>query len=234
MAKRVLITGGNKGIGLSVTELFLNKGYQVVVIGRDFSGFKFNEHENVKTIQFDVSQVNQIPALVKRIGDVDILINNAGISNGLEYDDYPEENIDRILKVNIEAPVAFIREISKRFLEKSEGRIVNVASQAAEVGHPDIWYGITKAGLVNVTRSFANLLGKKGVVINAVAPGPVETEMVLNSLRSDRFERIKERVYLNRIAKPVEVAKTIVWLATESPVYINGETIDINNGAQSI
>lgn len=234
MAKRVLITGGNKGIGLSVTELFLNKGYQVVVIGRDFSGFKFNEHENVETIQFDVSQVNQIPALVERIGDVDILINNAGISNGLEYDDYPEENIDRILKVNIEAPVAFIREISKRFLEKSEGRIVNVASQAAEVGHPDIWYGITKAGLVNVTRSFANLLGKKGVVINAVAPGPVETEMVLNSLRSDRFERIKERVYLNRIAKPVEVAKTIVWLATESPVYINGETIDINNGAQSI
>jgi 3-oxoacyl-[acyl-carrier protein] reductase len=234
MAKRVLITGGNKGIGLSVTELFLNKGYQVVVIGRDFSGFKFNEHENVETIQFDVSQVNQIPALVERIGDVDILINNAGISNGLEYDDYPEENIDHILKVNIEAPVAFIREISKRFLKKSEGRIVNVASQAAEVGHPDIWYGITKAGLVNVTRSFANLLGKKGVVINAVAPGPVETEMVLTSLRSDRFGRIKERVYLNRIAKPVEVAKTIVWLATESPVYINGETIDINNGAQSI
>ena len=234
MAKRVLITGGNKGIGLSVTELFFNKGYQVVVIGRDFSGFKFNEHENVETTQFDVSQVNQIPALVERIGDVDILINNAGISNGLEYDDYPEKNIDRILKVNIEAPVAFIREISKRFLEKNEGRIVNVASQAAEAGHPDIWYGITKAGLVNVTRSFANLLGKKGVVINAVAPGPVETEMVLNSLRSDRFERIKERVYLNRIAKPVEVAKTIVWLATESPVYINGETIDINNGAQSI
>ena len=234
MAKRVLITGGNKGIGLSVTEIFLNKGYQVIVIGRDFSGFKFNEHENVETIQFDVSQVNQISALVERIGDVDILINNAGISNGLEYDDYPEKNIDRILKVNIEAPVAFIREISKRFLEKNEGRIVNVASQAAEAGHPDIWYGITKAGLVNVTRSFANLLGKKGVVINAVAPGPVETEMVLNSLRSDRFERIKERVYLNRIAKPVEVAKTIVWLATESPVYINGETIDINNGAQSI
>jgi len=234
MAKRVLITGGNKGIGLSVTEIFLNKGYQVIVIGRDFSGFKFNEHENVETTQFDVSQVNQIPALVERIGDVDILINNAGISNGLEYDDYPEKNIDRILKVNIEAPVAFIREISKRFLEKNEGRIVNVASQAAEAGHPDIWYGITKAGLVNVTRSFANLLGKKGVVINAVAPGPVETEMVLNSLRSDRFERIKERVYLNRIAKPVEVAKTIVWLATESPVYINGETIDINNGAQSI
>ena len=162
------------------------------------------------------------------------MVNNAGISNGLEYSNYSQEKVDKILKINIEAPVAFIREVSKKFLIKEKGRIVNVASQAAEVGNPDIWYGITKAGLVNVTRSFANLLGRKGIVINAVAPGPVETDMILNSPHNDRFERIKERVYLNRFAKPVEIAKTIFWLATESPQYINGETIDINNGAQSI
>ena len=234
MSKTVLITGGNKGIGLATTELFLNEGYKVIVIGRDFSDFKFDNNKNVEKIQFDISNVSEIPTLVDKLGDIDILENNAGISNGVEYDDYSQDKVDRILKINIEAPVAFIREVSKSFLIKGEGRIVNVASQAAEVGNPDIWYGITKAGLVNVTRSFANLLGKKGIVINAVAPGPVETDMILNSPHNDRFERIKGRVYLNRFAKPIEIAKTIFWLATESPQYINGETIDINNGAQSI
>ncbi|ADL53166.1 SDR family oxidoreductase [Clostridium cellulovorans] len=234
MSKTVLITGGNKGIGLATTELFLNEGYKVIVIGRDFTNFKFNNNENVEKVQFDVSNINEIPTLIEKLGDIDILVNNAGISNKVDYENYSQEQVDRILKINIEAPVAFIREISKGFLAKGKGRIVNVASQAAEVGHPDIWYGITKAGLVNVTRSFANLLGPKGIVINAIAPGPVETEMILNSGHNERFERIKERSYLKRIAKPIEVAKTILWLAIESPEYINGETIDINNGAQSI
>lgn len=234
MSKTVLITGGNKGIGLATTELFLNGGYKVIVIGRDFNNFKFNNNENVEKIEFDISNINEIPTLVEKLGDIDILVNNAGISNGLEYTDYPQDKIDRILKINIEAPVAFIREVSKIFLIKRKGRIVNVASQAAEVGNPDIWYGITKAGLVNVTRSFANLLGDKGIVVNSVAPGPVETDMILNSPHNDRFKKIKERVYLKRFAKPIEIAKTIFWLGTESPEYINGETIDINNGAQSI
>jgi len=234
MSKTVLITGGNKGIGLATTEFFLNKGYKVIVIGRDFSNFKFNNNENVEIIKFDISDINEIPTLVDKLGDIDILVNNAGIGNRVEYDDYSQDKVNKILKVNIEAPVAFIKEVSKKFLIKQKGRIVNVASQAAEVGNPDIWYGITKAGLVNVTRSFANILGKNGIVINAVAPGPVETDMILNSPYNERFERIKERSYLKRIAKPIEIAKTIFWLATESPEYINGETIDINNGAQSI
>lgn len=234
MSKTVLITGGNKGIGLATTELFLNEGYKVIVIGRDFSNFKFNNNENVEIIKFDISNINEIPTLVYKLGDIDILVNNAGIGNRVEYDDYSQDKVNKILKTNIEAPVAFIREVSKKILIKQKGRIVNVASQAAEVGNPDIWYGITKAGLVNVTRSFANILGKNGIVINAVAPGPVETDMILNSPYNERFERIKERSYLKRIAKPIEIAKTIFWLATESPEYINGETIDINNGAQSI
>lgn len=232
--KTVLITGGNKGIGLATTELFLNEGYKVIAIGRDFSNFKFNNNKNVEKIRFDISNIDEIPNLIAKLGDIDILVNNAGVSNGLEYNNYTQDKVNRILKINIEAPVAFIREVSKTFLIKRKGRIVNVASQAAEVGHPDIWYGITKAGLVNVTRSFANLLGDKGIVINSVAPGPVETDMILNSPHADRFKNIKERVYLNRFAKPIEIAKTIFWLATESPQYINGETIDINNGAQSI
>ncbi|WP_455714698.1 SDR family NAD(P)-dependent oxidoreductase [Anaerosporobacter sp.] len=231
MSKRVLITGGNKGIGLETTKEFLERGYEVIVVARDFSTFDNNK---VRKVEFDLSEVENIPTLVAQIGEIDILVNNAGIANGIDYANYPREQIEYIVRVNLEAPFQLIKEYAKSFIVKGEGRIVNVASQAAQVGNPDIWYGITKAGVVNMTRSFANLLGPKGVVINGIAPGPVDTEMIKNSPYNKRFEEIKKRSYLERFATPEEVAKTIVWLGIDSPEYLNGEIININNGAQSI
>lgn len=234
MSQRILITGGTKGIGLETVRLLLDKGHKVVVIGRDFSGFRYKDSENVETIVFDVSKTEEIPALVAEIGEVDALINNAGIAIAVSYLDYTEEQKQYILKVNIEAPVSFIRETSKIFLKNGKGRVVNVASQAAQVGHPDIWYGITKAGLVNATVSFANLLGEKGVTVNAVAPGPVSTDMIKNAPPNKRLEQVINRTYLGRAATADEVAEVIAWLAAESPAYINGEVININNGVQHV
>jgi NAD(P)-dependent dehydrogenase (short-subunit alcohol dehydrogenase family) len=232
MSKTVLITGGTKGIGLEVVKLLQDKGYNIIVIGRDFSVFPFLDSEQIKTISFDVSQIEKIPKLMAEIGEIDVLINNAGIASGASYLEYTQAQLEYILKVNIEAPVAFIRETSKGFLKKGEGRVVNVASQAAQIGHPDIWYGITKAGLVNATISFADILGEKGIIVNAIAPGPVSTDMIKNSAIHKRLESVINRTYLGRAATPTEVAEVIVWLATESPGYINGEVININNGTQ--
>lgn len=231
MGKRVLITGGNKGIGYILSKIFLDNGYSVVVLGRDFEGFDLDAAD---IFPFDLNDVDSIPELAEEIGDIDILINNAGIDRKRPYYDYPTADVDRILNVNLKAPIALINAYLPSFIKRHEGRIVNVASQAAEVGHTDIWYGITKAGLVNVTKSYASIAGGEGVVINAVAPGPVETEMIKNSPFSDRFERLKARTYLKRVAQPEEVAEVVYWLATEAPEYINGETLDINNGAQRI
>ncbi|MDP3695357.1 MAG: SDR family oxidoreductase, partial [Desulfocapsaceae bacterium] len=125
---------------------------------------------------------------------------------------------------------ALIREVSKAMIAKGGGRIVNNASIAGEIGHPDIWYGITKAGMINMTKSFAKILGPGGIVINAVAAGPVETEM-LDVIPEQRKKDIKSAVYTGRFAYPEEVADAIYWLATECPEYINGTCIDINNGA---
>lgn len=162
--KKVLITGGNKGIGLEVTKLFIKNNYEVIIIARDYNDFELNDNKNVKKIQYDLTDISGIEKLVH------------------------------------------------------------------EIGHPDIWYGITKAGIINATKSFAKILGPKGIIINSVAPGPVETEM-MKVIPEDRKKAIKSNVFLDRFAKPVEVAKTIYWLATESPEYINGTCIDINNGA---
>lgn len=228
--KTVLITGGNKGIGLSVTEKFVNSGYEVIVIARNFNDFKFNGHQSITTIQFDLINIAEIPDLMSQLPSVDILINNAGVMYALPYDNYPQDKVDNILKINIESPVALIREVSKTMISNNYGRIVNNASIAGEIGHPDIWYGITKAGIINMTKSFAKILGANGIVVNAVAAGPVETEM-LNIIPEQRKKDIKKSVYTGRFAYPEEVANTIYWLATECPEYINGTCLDINNGA---
>lgn len=230
MKKKVLITGGNKGIGLECTRLFLENNYKVIVVARDYKNFEFNSNDNVEKIEYDVSNINGIAALVNKIGHVDVLINNAGIMNSIPYDNYPEEKVNQIMDINLYAPIEFIKEVSKSMVAAGNGRIVNTASIAGQIGHPDIWYGISKAGIINATKSFAKLLGSKGVVINAVAPGPAETEM-MKVIPEQRKKEIKSSVYLDRFVKPEEVAKAIYWLATDCPEYINGTCIDINNGA---
>lgn len=229
--KTVLITGGNKGIGLETTRIFLEMGYRVVIVARDFSDSTLiPDSENIIKMPFDLTDIVNIPRLISETGHVDILINNAGVMFACPYDNYPAGKVETILKLNIEAPVALIREVSKSMIEKGSGRIVNNASIAGEIGHPDVWYGITKAGLINVTKSFAKILGPKGIVVNAVAAGPVETGM-LHVIPEDRKKAVKAAVYLGRFAKPEEVAKAMVWLATDCPEYINGTCMDINNGA---
>lgn len=230
IGKNALVTGGNKGIGLEVTRQLIQLGYRVFVVARNFNSCDLLNSENVIKKRFDLTRVELIPELVSELGEMDVLVNNAGVMHSIPFDNYPQEKLNEILKLNIEAPVALIREVSKNMVAKGSGRIVNNASIAGEIGHPDIWYGITKAGLINATKSFAKILGPKGVVINAVAPGPAETDM-LKVIPEERKNTIKSTVYTGRFAKPEEVAKAIVWLATECPEYINGTCLDINNGA---
>lgn len=228
--KKVLITGGNKGIGLETTRLFLENNYKVIVVARDYTNFEFNDNDNVEKIKYDLSNVEGIKDLVDKIGHIDVLVNNAGIMNSIPYDSYPKADMEKLMNINLYAPIEFIKHTSKSMISAKSGRIVNTASVAGQIGHPDIWYGVSKAGIINATKSFAKLLGEHGIVVNCVAPGPVETDM-LNVIPEQRKNSIKSNVFTDRFAKPEEVAKAIFWLATDCPEYINGTCIDINNGA---
>lgn len=228
--KKVLISGGNKGIGLETAELFLRAGYKVIVVARDFESFPYKDSPNVEMISFDVSEINKISALAEAVGYVDVLVNNAGIMYSLPYDNYPIEKQERLMNVNLYAPIEFIKHFSAAMAEQGGGRIVNVASVAGQIGHPDVWYGVSKAGLINATKSFAKLLAPKGIVINAVAPGPTLTDM-MNVIPEARKSAMKANTYTQRFANPDEIAKTIFWLSTDSPEYINGFCVDLNNGA---
>ena len=152
MKKTVLITGGNKGIGLEVTREFINLNYNIIVVA----------------IAFDLTRIDDIPELVSTLGSIDVLVNNAGVMFALAYNNYPNDKIQTMLKLNLESPVKLIEEVSKSMPKEGSGRIVNNASIAGQIGHPDIWYGITKAGMINATKSFSKIFDGK-IVINAVA-----------------------------------------------------------------
>jgi 3-oxoacyl-[acyl-carrier protein] reductase len=225
MKKTVLITGGNKGIGLETTKAFVTLGYEVIVVARDFSDFI--EHESVQQVVFDLTKVDEIPALIASLPPIDILINNAGVMYSIPYQSYSPEKIDSMMKLNLYTPIKLIEEVVKRM--PHGGRIVNNASIAGQIGHPDIWYGMSKAALINATKSFSKIFEGK-IIINAVASSTAETEM-RNVVPKDRQEAFLKSVITKRFAYPEEIAKTMVWLATESPEYINGSVIDINNGS---
>ena len=152
------------------------------------------------------------------------------MQNTYSYDNYPRNKKDEILKINLEAPIKLMNSVAKTMIKNKKGRIVNNASIAGQIGHPDIWYGVTKAGLINATKSYARQLGQYGIIINAIAASPVETDMMKN-IPEIRKQNFLKSVHSGRFATPIEIAKTIVWLATESPAYINGTCIDINDGA---
>ncbi|MFZ2152727.1 MAG: SDR family oxidoreductase [Microgenomates group bacterium] len=228
---RVLITGGGKGIGLATVKKFIEdkNSYEIIIVDKDFSKFPKSIVSKVRCIEYNLLDLDNIPKLIIDVGNIDILVNNAGILNALPYDNYPAKKQDEMLTLDLFAPIELIKEFSKSMIKKKNGRIVNLSSMAAHVGHSDIWYGIAKAGIVNVTKSFSKILGPEGIVINCVAPGPVDTDM-LQTAPKERKEAFKASSIEKRYATVEEIAETIFWLATSSPRYINGVCIDVNNG----
>lgn len=229
MKKRVLITGGNKGIGLAVSRAMIELGHEIVVVARDFTDFPLGGLPSVTEVEYDLTNIEGLETLSKEIGDIDILINNAGyMQPKYSYDNYPKEAKEKIMNVDLYAPVELINLFSVSMKKNGFGRIVNTASIAGQIGHPDVWYGIAKAGMINATKIYAKLLGADGITVNCVAPSPVETDMQKDN-SEERKKEFKKTVVTGRFAQPEEIAKTIVWLATDCPEYINGICIDINN-----
>ena len=215
--KVVVITGAARGIGRATADALQKAGLRVLRL--DLQG----------EVAFDLTNLAGIPKLIDSLGEIHVLVNNAGMQNAVPIDEYTEERKTKILRVNLEAPVELIRAVSKQMIARREGRIVSLASIASWQPHPDLWYGITKAGVVSMTKSFASYLGRHGIQVNAVAPGPVDTDL-LKVVDPKRVEGLMKVVYSARVGKPEEIAAAITWLATAAPPIINGAILDINDG----
>jgi 3-oxoacyl-[acyl-carrier protein] reductase len=223
--KKVLVTGAGRGIGLATARVFASSGWSVLSLDKQFGAEIVGQR-----IDFDLCNAKEIPAMIASLGPLDTLVNNAGVLYCDPIDAIPEDHRREILAVNLEAPAALIEAVAPGMKALRSGRIVNVSSVAAFTGHPDLWYGVTKAGLLNLTKSWARILGPHGVLVNAVAPGPTQSAMY-DQLPQSRRDDVMRTVYSGRTCTPEEVAAVILWLGTASPEYVNGATIDVNNGS---
>ena len=226
----IVITGSSKGIGLEAARLFSKAGHRITGIARHYSEDPLFALPGNRQIAFDLEDIEAIPSLAAQAGPADVLVNNAGLMLGIGPEAYTSQMREQVMRLNLEAPVALIEAFAPGMVERKKGRIVNNASIAGQIGHPDVWYGISKAGLLNATKSFALLLGTHGIQVNAVAPSPVETDM-LDKIPLARREKFLASTSERRFASALEIAQALFWLGTEAPAYMNGACLDLNSGS---
>jgi len=219
-----LVTGAARGIGRAIVDALAADGFHILALDRDFEGSDLVESGSLALLKYDLTDIAGIAALVASLGRIDVLVNNAGVQNGLDIDAYTDEARERILAVNLKAPVELIRTVSRQMIERhqahragSAGRVITLASVAAFTAHTDLWYGVTKAGIVSFTRSFAARL-------------PIDTDMLNKFAQPERRAELMQKVWSKRAGTPAEPAEVVRWLASEAPVILNGAVIDVTDG----
>ncbi|MEO6721523.1 MAG: SDR family oxidoreductase [Ferruginibacter sp.] len=235
-----IVTGGAAGLGLVIAEKFTQNNIFTIVIGRDenkLAEAKKSMGENAATIAFDLKNLKEIPALVQQIhqqyGQIDILVNNAGINMKKIFTEVTDEDFQNILTVNVNAVFAMSREVVKIMEAQGSGTIINISSMAALYGIPKvIAYTASKSAIEGMTKAMAVELSPKGIRVNSVAPGFIETAMSAKAFSGDeeRKQKVLSRTPMGHLGKPEDVAEAVLFLATDASKYITGTSIRVDGG----
>lgn len=239
-AKVALVTGASGGIGLAICKVLIAQGYTVAAadINPDpVSRFRASRRlrKRLLPLAADVARVADCERLVtecvQHFGRLDVLVNNAGICPRLRIEDVTEEQFDQIIAVNLKSCFFLSQKASTRMKRQCSGHIINMSSIAGRTGGAlrASVYAATKAGILALTRSFARDLAPYNVLVNAVAPGSIDTRLI-SSLPEDQRARLLLTIPLSRFGRAAEVAKVIGFLCSQEASYIAGATIDINGG----
>ncbi len=227
--KTVLITGGVRGIGKSIALAFLKKGYRVcVTYSKDEENAKLAKESNLEVYKADVSQENDVVALFKKIGKVDVLVNNAGVSLIKQIQDVSFEEYNTLMSVNVGGAFLCAREAAKGMIDRQMGLIVNISSVWGEVGGScESVYSASKAALIGFTKALAKELGWSGVRVNCVSPGVIDTLMNAHFSKEEMLS-LKEEIPMGRIGSGEDVANAVVYL--EENDYVTGIDLPVNGG----
>jgi len=235
----VVITGAARGIGREAAVLFAGEGASVAVCDVDPQGEEVARtiHQSGGTAAFFVMNVadrNQVQQAVADVlgtfSRIDVVVNNAGITRDAQLVKMSEEDWDKVLAVNLKGAFNVTQAVAPIMVAQGHGRIINTASIVALYGNfGQSNYVASKAGLIGLTRVWARELGPKGIAVNAVAPGFIETEMV-KSVPEKVLQTVRERVPLRRLGTPRDVAWVYLFLASEEAGYINGAVIPVDGG----
>ncbi len=235
--KKVLITGGTRGIGYECVRIFAEAGYDTAVIYRSDDKSAENLRTKFGTVCYkcDLCDINETEKTVEKIlcdfpEGFDVIVNNAGISQRKMICDISNEDWDRMMAVSLTAPFLLIKKLSPFMIRRGEGRIVNVSSVWGEHGAScEVHYSAAKAGLIGLTKAAAKELAPSGVLVNCVCPGVIDTEMNSDLTAEDR-EALCEEIPLGRFGTAEEVAKCVFFLSEISSSYLSGQVISPNGG----
>ncbi len=227
--KTVLITGGVRGIGLSIARAFQKKGYRVcVTYSKDEESATLARAQGLETYLCDVSDEMQVQSLFDGFKSVDVLVNNAGISLVKQIQDVTYEEFQRVVAVNLGGAFLCAREGAKKMLPKKSGLIVNISSVWGEVGGScESVYSASKAGLLGFTKALAKELGYSGIRVNSVSPGVIDTRMNARFSAED-LRLLQEEIPMGRMGTGDDVANAVLFL--EENDYVTGVDIPVNGG----
>ncbi|MBR2646887.1 MAG: SDR family oxidoreductase [Clostridia bacterium] len=227
--KTVLVTGGVRGIGKSIALAFAKKGYRVcAVYSKDEASARAIEKEGVETFRADVANEAEVVALFKIIGRVDVLVNNAGVSQIKQIQDVTYEEFQRLMSVNVGGAFLCSREAAKDMIDKGAGLIVNISSVWGEVGGScESVYSASKAALIGFTKALAKELGWSRVRVNSVSPGVIDTPMNAH-FSTEEMQSLKEEIPMGRIGSGDDVARAVLYL--EENDYVTGVDLPVNGG----
>ncbi len=239
MARVAIVTGGTRGIGAAISKALAAEGYKVVAnyAGNDEAAAKFNAETGIAVIKFDVgdhvASAEGIAKIEAEHGPIDIVVNNAGITRDATFHRLTQEQWSQVIRTNLDSVFNVTRPVIEGLRARGWGRIINISSingQKGQAGQTN--YSAAKAGLIGFTKALAQENASKGITVNAIAPGYIDTEMV-QAVPEDVLKKIIATIPTGRLGRAEEIAATVVFLASEGASFFNGSVLTVN-GAQYI
>lgn len=237
MSKIILITGAAKGIGRGIVEELIEDKNNIIIANYNKSQIQAEElkkqyEERLDIFKADVSNREEVKRMIKYIidkyGKIDVLINNAGISNEKLFQDITDEEWKSVINTNLYSVFCLCQEVFPSMLNRKSGCIINISSiYGTNGGSYAVAYSASKAGVDGLTKALAKELGPSGIRVNSIAPGCIDTDM--NSyLSSEDIEEVKDLLQIKKIGKPIDIARCVKWLIEDE--YTTGQIIRIDGG----
>ncbi len=236
MPRIAVVTGGTRGIGRAISVALKDAGYRVAAVyaGDDRAAQQFKDDTGIPVFKFDVGDfaacADGVKAIEAALGPVEILINNAGITRDTTLHRMSFEQWNAVIQTNLTSCFNMTRQVIEGMRTRGFGRIVNIGSingQAGQFGQAN--YAAAKAGMQGFTKALAQEGAARGVTVNVIAPGYVETDMV-RAVAPDVLEKILARIPVGRLGKPEEIARAVLFLVADEAGFITGSTLSINGG----
>lgn len=237
-AKKVLVTGGGRGIGAAVCRRLAEEGFRVIVhynssrekaeaLAEELSAETGLPHAAVRA---DLRREEEIEALFRQAGDVDVLVNNAGVARQCLFTDMSASEWDELFSVDVRAAFLCAKQVMPHMLHEKAGSIIFISSMWGQVGAScEVHYSAAKAAVIGLTRALAKEVGPSGIRVNCIAPGVIQTEMNGN-LTPETLEALKEETPLELLGDPADVAKAAWFLTSEDSAFITGQVLGVNGG----